>query len=92
MWESGRQSPAQGRGSKRDKGKQAAGERERRLETGGLTERKRERETGRRERYMTSLSLTMALHVVPSLAGELLESGMWNVGFSGLEVIATVWV
>lgn len=78
MWESGRQSPTQGRASKRDKGKQAAGERERRLETGGLTDRDRNRQT---ERYMTSLSLTMALHVVPSLAGELQESGMWNVGF-----------
>lgn len=48
--------------------------RERKLETDRQTDRER-------ERYMTPLALTMALHVVPSLAGEPLESGMWNVGF-----------
>lgn len=44
-------------------------------------ERQTDRQTEKRGRYMTPLSLTMALHVVPSLAGEPLESGMWNVGF-----------
>lgn len=40
------------------------------------SERERETETDRQkeqERYMTPLALTMALHVVPSLAGEPLE-------------------
>lgn len=47
VWESGRQSPAQGRGSKRDKGKQAAGEREkaRNRRTDGEKERERNRQT-----------------------------------------------
>lgn len=48
MWESGRQSPTQGRASKRDKGKQAAGEREREKARNGRTDRLRETETGRR--------------------------------------------
>lgn len=42
----------------------------------GLRDRARETETDRQneqERYMTPLALTMALHVVPSLAGEPLE-------------------
>lgn len=60
--------------------RQRVGEKERRPETEGLMKRETDRQT---EGYMTSLSLslTMAPHVVPSLAGELLESGMWNVGF-----------
>lgn len=53
-----------------------------RAREGGQREKARDRQTDReRERYMTPLALTMALHVVPSLAGEPLESGMWNVGF-----------
>lgn len=86
MWESGRQSPAQGRGSKRDKGKQAAGEKARNRRT----DRERETET-QTERYMTSLSNN------GSSCGAQLSSraaGIRNVecGISGLEVIATVWV
>lgn len=90
MWESGRQSPTQGRASKRDKGKQAAGERERRLETGGLTDRERQKQA---DGEIHDLSLS---NNGSSCGAQLSKraAGIRNVecGISGLEVIATVWV
>lgn len=75
VWESGRQSPAQ-EVKEIKENRQWVREKERKRRT----ERERQKQADR-EIHDLSLSLTMALHVVPSLAGELLESGMWNVGF-----------
>lgn len=75
VWESGRQSPAQ-EVKEIKENRQWVREKERNRRT----ERERQKQADR-EIHDLSLSLTMALHVVPSLAGELLESGMWNVGF-----------
>lgn len=48
VWESGRQSPAQRRGSGRDKGKQAAGEEKKARNRRTDREKERETKTGRR--------------------------------------------